>query len=198
MSNFSVPIHDQVTYVAQMERVKLRIDEADTLLREGKDERCMIYAAAQLRLAVEEVAFSSLVGNRQAMEEAERSIRVKDWGAVCKGLRAVNPDYWPRGIRQVKTGEVIQWVDVQGGLEETDSPRVWGRLSSLLHARNPWLPAINLGEEREFLVSVISGLRLTLNEHLLSLVGDREKLCCQVGADPVRVYAFGLVDDEDE
>ncbi len=53
-----------------MERVKLRIDEAENLLKTWTDERGLIYSAVQLRLAIEEIAFASLVGNRHVLESS--------------------------------------------------------------------------------------------------------------------------------
>lgn len=197
--DFSVPADDRILYAGQMERVKLRIDEADALLRRPKaDERDLIYGAAQLRLAIEEIAFASLIGNRQAMEVAARSTRYKDWDAARKSLRSINPKYWPHAIRQVRKDHSTEWVDADGGLAEGEVSRVWGRLSALLHARNPWSEPFSLEDESAFLQSVVSRLRVLLGEHLVQLVGSRELLCCQVWASPVRVYAFGLVGDVDE
>lgn len=188
---------DRARYAAQMERVKLRIDESLRLFEEISDERAVVYAAAQLRLALEEIAFASLVGNRQAMETAERSVTLNGWDKAIKSLRGINPNYWPHGVREVR-GERNEWLDVEGGLAEPEVARVWGRLSQLLHARNPWRDPLDLKDERRFMMDLIGQLRITLNSHFITLVGGRQRLFCQVGSSPVRVYVFSLVDDRAE
>ncbi len=95
VEEFLIEDEDRNRYAGQMERVKLRIDEALRLIDEIQDERALVYAAAQLRLALEETAFASLVGNRKSMEEAERSVALSGWDKASKSLRAINPDYWP-------------------------------------------------------------------------------------------------------
>lgn len=194
--NLQTSDDDRTLYARQMERVKLRIEEASTLVQAGHDERSVLYAAAQLRIAIEEVAFASLVGNRRAMEEAERTTKSKDWETVRKSLRMVNPGYWPRGIEQVRKNDgKIEWVDAVGGLKEHECGRARGRLSGLLHARSPWLPDIDWQSERSFISTIQTRLQVTLNEHLVSMVGGEELLCCTVWSNPVRVYAFGLVEE---
>ena len=64
---------DRARYATQMERVKLRIDEAANLLNSIHDERAVLYAAVQLRLVLEELSFASLEGNRKALEQAQLS-----------------------------------------------------------------------------------------------------------------------------
>lgn len=182
---------DRYRYAAQMERIKLRIDEAQRVLDVLRDERGILYAATQLRLAVEEIAFASLIGNRKAMEEAERSVALNGWDKAIKSLRAVNEQYWPRGVTEEKN----EWVDVAGGLAEPDVAKSWGCLSQLLHARNPWRGAPDLKAEADFIRQLIGQLRTTLSSHLISLVGDRQKLFCQVWSQPVRVYLFARVDE---
>jgi len=182
---------DRSRYAAQMERIKLRIDEAERVADELRDERGILYAATQLRLAVEEIAFASLVGNRKAMEDAERSVALNGWDKATKSLRAINPDYWPCGV----TEEENKWLDVVGGLAEPDVARTWGRLSQLLHARKPWRGVPDLEDENAFIRQLIGQLRTTLNSHFITLVGGRQRLFCQVWSQPVRVYLFALVDE---
>lgn len=183
---------DRNSYVAVMSRVKLRIDEAEKELRKPQgDERNIIYAALQLRLAIEEIAFSSFVANRQALEEAARSTRVKKWDEARKALSAINSKYWPIGVELVSLdGEPDRWDSKIDQLTEEACAPAWGRLSTLLHARNPALPALDLTEEAAFAEDLVGKLRATLNEHLVHMVGEKELLCCQVGAEPIRLYVF--------
>lgn len=68
---------DLEKYVGVMTRVKLRIEEARTLLWTAKDERPGLYVAVQLRLAIEEVAVASFVGNRRVLEELNFSQQLR-------------------------------------------------------------------------------------------------------------------------
>ncbi len=189
---------DRIRYAGQLERIKLRIDEADRIRKEIRDERGVVYAAAQLRLALEEIAYASLVGNRSAMEQAERSLLVSGWDKASKSLKAINPDYWPRGISEFpgEDGNPSKWLDVTDGLSESDVARAWGRLSQILHARNPWHVSSDFKAESTFISDLIGKLRKTLSSHLIKLVGGEHLLFCQVGASPVRVYIFGRVDTD--
>lgn len=193
--DYAVEDNDRYRYAAQMERIKLRIDEAQRVITEVRDERGLLYAAAQLRLALEEIAFASLVGNRKAMEVAERSVAQNGWDKAIKSLRAINPDYWPRGVTEVP-GDPVEWVDVTGALEESDVAKAWGRLSRLLHARNPWHDEPDFKAEGAFIRQLIGQLRTTLSSHFITMVGGRQRLFCQVWSQPVRVYLFSLVDDD--
>lgn len=193
----SLSVNEMQLYAHQMERVKLRINEAATLMRDRKDERALVYSAAQLRLAIEEVVFSSLVSNQRALAEAQASLDAnRDMGGTRKLVSRVNPEYWPRGVTQVtKVDGVTEWLNRDDGLSKKKYPQAWGRLSRLLHARNPFLAPLNLKEEGKLIERLIGQLRATLNEHIIKMADVDELLNCQVGNDPVRVHGFGRVSD---
>lgn len=88
--DYAVGESDRVLYAKQIERIKLRLDEIHRLNRDMRDEHRVLYAAAQLRLAIEEVSFASLVGNRKLLETAERSIRLNGWDKANKALSNVS------------------------------------------------------------------------------------------------------------
>lgn len=187
-----VPEDDRLRYAGQMERIKGRIDEAQRVIDDLRDERGLLYAATQLRLAVEEIAFASLVGNRSEMAAAEYSLSVGGWDKAMKALRRTNPEFWPRGVIETR-GESNEWVDRPGRLADPDVARVWGRLSRLLHARNPWTDDLDLAAEADFVRHLVGQLRVTLSSHVITLAGGRYKLLCQVGSEPVSFYIFERV-----
>ena len=190
---FQTTEQDRNLYCAVMSKVKLRIDEAGRLVwKRGMDERDLIYGAIQLRLAIKEIAYSSFVANRLALQDAARSTRVRKWSEATKVLSAINPSYWPVGVKLVKAdGETDRWDTQADQLTEEACAPAWGRLSALLHARNPMLPDFDLAEEAAFAQDLVRKLKATLNEHLVHMVGHDELLCCQMGSDPIRLYIFG-------
>ena len=190
------PDSDLEKYINVMTRVKLRIDEAKTLLWTAKDERSGLYAAVQLRMAMEEVAVASFVGNRRVLENLNYSLRKVSWKSVRKLLLELNARYWPKGITQVRHPDgQIEWTDADGRIEEEEVAEIWGRLSSLLHAANPYDEPINWPATIAYLREVTSRLILTLSEHILHLYGSTHLVCGQFWSDPPNFYVFENVGD---
>lgn len=187
---------DLEKYIGVMTRVKLRIEEARTLLWTAKDERSGLYAAVQLRLAIEEVAVASFVGNRRVLEELNFSLPKVSWKSVRKRLLELNTRYWPKGVTQVRHPDGrIEWKNTDGRIEEEEVAEIWGRLSSLLHAANPYDEAINWPATIVYLREVTRRLVRTLNEHILHLYGSTHLLCGQFWSDPPNFYVFRDVGD---
>lgn len=190
------PDSDLEKYINVMTKVKLRIDEARTLLLTAKDERSGLYAAVQLRMAIEEVAVASFVGNRRVLENLNYSLRKVSWKSVRKLLLELNARYWPKGITQVRHPDgQIEWTDADGRIEEEEVAEIWGRLSSLLHATNPYDEPINWPATIAYLREVTSRLILTLSEHILHLYGSTHLVCGQFWSDPPDFYIFENVGD---
>lgn len=190
------PDSDLEKYINVMTKVKLRIDEARTLLLTAKDERSGLYAAVQLRMAIEEVAVASFVGNRRVLENLNYSLRKVSWKSVRKLLLELNARYWPKGITQVRHPDgQIEWTDADGRIEEEEVAEIWGRLSSLLHATNPYDEPINWSATIAYLREVTSRLILTLSEHILHLYGSTHLVCGQFWSDPPDFYIFENVGD---
>lgn len=190
------PDSDLEKYIAVMTRVKLRIEEARTLLLTAKDERSGLYAAVQLRLAIEEVAVASFIGNRQVLEDLNRSLPKASWKSVRKRLLELNARYWPEGITQVHRPDGwIEWTNADGRIEEEEVAEIWGRLSSLLHAANPYDEPINWPVTIAYLREVTNRLIQTLSEHILHLYGTTHLLCGQFWSDPPNFYVFENVGD---
>lgn len=193
------PEYDLEKYIGVMNRVKLRIDEAKTLLWTAKDERSGLYAAVQLRLAIEEVAVASFIGNRQVLDELNRSLRKVSWKSVRKSLLELNTRYWPKGVTQVHHPDGrIEWKDAEGRIEEEEVAEIWGRLSSLLHAANPYDKAVSWPAAIAYQREVTSRLICTLSEHILYLYGSTHLLCGQFWSDPPNFYVFRNVSDTED
>ena len=195
-------VEDVRLYEAHMERIKLRIEEARGLLyKKPSDERDLLYAVLQLRIAIEETACASLIANRASFEDAEKAFRLKRFDEVQKALKSLNPSYWPEAVKETapgpKAGAVASFVPVEDALTDADWLKIWGKLSSMLHMQNPWLPKHDIKRNHQFARTVVDKLVATLNAHVTKLVGGKYFVMAQVWASPVRAYSFGLVPDSD-
>lgn len=189
-------------YEAHMNRIKLRIDEARGLLyKKSSDERDLLYAVLQLRIAIEETACASLIANRVSFEDAEKAFRLKRFEEVQKALKLLNPSYWPKAVKESapepNTEAVASFEPVEGSLTDTEWMKIWGKLSSMLHMRNPWLPERDIKRNHQFAKTVVDKLVTILNAHVTELVGGQHFVMAQVYASPVRAYGFSLVHNSD-
>src|SRR5699024_5601262 len=185
-------------YAAHMERIKLRIDEARGLLyQKPSDERDTLYAALQLRMAIEETACASLIANRSSFEDAAKAFRLKRFDEVQKTLKSLNPSYWPKAVKDTgpdpKAGAVGSFEPVKEALTDAEWMQTWGKLSPMLHMRNPWLPERDRKKDRQFVRTALEKLVVTLNSHVTELVGGQYFVMAQVGASPVRAYVFSKI-----
>ena len=185
-----------------MSRVKLRIDEASELLHTTPiDERDLIYACLQMRLAIEEVACASLVANRSSFESARKAFELSLIKDVTAELKRLNPSPWPEAISEHSepgsTGQPTRWNEVEASLAGADWMRLWGKLSELLHMRNPWAPPRNLAEDLQFLKKVVSDLKQTLSSHVVKLAGGEHLVMARLFTDPIQVYVFQRKDNEE-
>src|SRR5699024_3403378 len=86
---------------------------------------------------------------------------------------------------------------VEGSLTDTEWMKIWGKLSSMLHMRNPWLPERDIKRNHQFAKTVVDKLVTILNAHVTELVGGQHFVMAQVYASPVRAYGFSLVHNSD-
>lgn len=194
-----VPQSTMELYCKLMTRVKHRILEARQLVLTAKDERAAVYAAIQLRIAIEEVAVASFVGNRPVLETLNLGISKVSWQTSRNRLKALNSEYWPTGVEVVTHPDgQIEWLTKENRITESEVPEIWGKLSSLLHARNPFREKINWREIIEYEKTLVSRLTETLNEHVLHLYDSDHLLCGQFWADPPHFYVFRALSAEDE
>ena len=185
-------------YEAHMERIKLRVNEARGLLyKKPADERHTLYAALQLRIAIEETACASLMANRPSFEDAEKAFRLKRFEEVQKTLKSLNPSYWPKAVKETppdpKTGVVANFEPVEDALTDAEWMQIWGKLSPMLHMRSPWLPKRDRQKDHQFVRAALGKLVITLNSHVTELVGGQHFVMAQVWASPVRAYSFSQI-----
>lgn len=177
----SISDSDCQLYAAQMEQVKARISAAQLFLEQGLTYPLVESAALQIRSAIETVALSSLVANRHQLEIASRALMRKDYDAAIKLVRRLNPNFWPQPSTQRlnEQGRPVEIVPViEGFLTEVNQPKVWGKLSSWLHARNPYSPLPEPAVGATLVRDTIEQLVTLLNHHTVELIGRNEMLAC--------------------
>lgn len=99
----------------------------------------------QFRKILELIAMSSLVANRQAMEEMNRSIKKlgKQWNgdAILKLVERINPDFYPVPVIERSSRhpaakmELVEKTD--GFLSRGEFSRLYNLCGDLMHADNP-------------------------------------------------------------
>lgn len=195
----TLPTLELELYSKIMTRVKLRIEEARGLVFSAKDERDAVYAAIQLRLAIEEVAVASFVGNRPLLENLNMNLAKVSWKTSRSQLKQLNSRYWPEGIRQIRHEDgSFEWASVEDAIPESEVPEIWGKLSSLLHARSPFTDPTDWPRAIQYQKTLVKRLISTFNEHILHLHDSDLLVCGQFWADPPNFYIFKAVDADPE
>jgi len=153
-------------YVDHMEEIKWRhaaVKELSNKMTSGQVHIAVAtdWAYLQLRKILELIAMSSLVANKQALEEMDRSMKKlgKEWHGndILKIVKGINPDFYPVPLIEepssnpnpaVKT-ELVDKPD--GFLDRRDFSRLYGICGKLLHADNP------LGKKTDYVTSWNNG-----------------------------------------
>lgn len=174
--------------------IKARVEHAVTLL-DGVTLRFNLEAAAlQLRMAIELVALSTLVVNRQNLAEIETALGRHKWNEAMKLVERVNLNYWPEPfVPRVGSGDARELNPLTGPyLTKEDAGRAWSRLSGLLHATNPF----GTDQVDDTVVSrlraIVSDLTQLLGCHTVDL-GGREHLILATMDEPSTGAVFAEV-----
>lgn len=137
----------------------------------------LIHAAAHLRLVLERVTTASFIASYNIFQEAQESVTsAKDFGEVRKKLNRLNRNYWPVAFGQVtcrdRTGLGVL-PDV--GVPEEEVGRIWGALSRILHAPNPFKSKTTTPDQDfTMLKGLVSELQKLLNSHIVQLADSCE------------------------
>ncbi|MCU1467547.1 MAG: hypothetical protein JWM72_3475 [Actinomycetia bacterium] len=183
------PVEDLQRYANVLREMKGRIDAARGFLQQvcsQYDFALVDAAAVQLRKVVELVVLASLVTNRMALEGVVKALDTKDAGNARKLAQKANPDYWPVPSvqKQVGPGNFENEPITEGYLTEEAWGPTYGRLSTLVHATNPYLPPPEPVATARELSAVVGELVTLLNHHTIVLVDkDYILMCLMQGED---------------
>lgn len=128
-------------------------------------------SALHLRKVLELIVMGSLVTNRNEIEAITNALQRKRARNARQLARTANPYYWPKGTQPLQAGTVP--IAAQDALREDEWDSVYGHLSELLHARNPYKNQIDLLKERVWLGQLRSKIMSLLEHHIVTLV-DRD------------------------
>ncbi|HLI17408.1 MAG TPA: hypothetical protein VKV22_03950 [Rhodanobacteraceae bacterium] len=167
-------------YASLMKEIKLRVQVVDHLASGGGNALFVpttvecIYL--QLRKVLELVAFGSLVANRVLYSKVHRNF-AKHWNArlLVKDLHRVNPNYYPRAIREVTPedpAQPVQFVDREDGLSESEFVELYERCGRVLHADNPFGSKVDWEQYRQEITHWRQKLLNLLNSHTIRLVDE--------------------------
>jgi hypothetical protein len=147
------------------------------------------YAALQLRMVLELIVMASFATNRVAVEEVTAALERKNVDEARKLARNANPHYWPRAV--VPTGNAgLEGRSTEEVLTEDEWGRAYGKVSALLHARNPFAPPLNVGETHDYLQDLLPLVRNLLSMHVMLMAGANHLLVGQITDDEVAVISM--------
>jgi hypothetical protein len=185
---------DRIRYATMMEHVKMRQAQADHFLSLPPTHVMVESAALQMLLALELVALSSIVTDRDTVEEVTRAFERRKPEKAIKLVRKANPDFWPQPTEQghAPTGTVDEWAEVTGDyLTEDEWAPSWGLLSGWLHARNPFASMPDPLEGVALVRMISQRLVRLLSHHHVQLMDRDHLLVCTMrerGTGSVRVF----------
>lgn len=178
-------------YAAALDQMRVRGQIAAEFLEPPVTYPRLESAALQMRMLLELVPLAALVSHRGDVESVASAFRRKDAVDAAKILRRVNPNYWPKPVRQVPTPQGPgrdELVPVtEGFVTETEWQTEWGFLSSVLHARNPFIGEPELAGLVQRLVALHARIVTLLNLHWVDRPG-RSALLGMVMAQDGRAH----------
>lgn len=164
-------------YSVILNEIASRLRKAEDLLEaENAGFANIELAALHLRKVVELIVMGSLVANRTEIEGIAKALRSKNVKQARILAERANPEYWPKGATASTSDDGTAHIEpVQGAMTEHEWDSVYGHLSELLHARNPYKPPVDVDRERAWLAEALDKIVKLLEHHIVVLV-DREHL----------------------
>jgi hypothetical protein len=91
----------------------------------------------------------------------------------------------------VPTGDAgLEGRSTKEVLTEDEWGRAYGKVSALLHARNPFAPPLNVGDAHECLQDLLPLVRNLLSMHVMLMAGANHLLVGQITDDEVAVISM--------
>lgn len=203
----SIQEEDRLRYVQVLREIRARTNFAGSMLQAANQSRAigeplglagglnLEMAALHLRKVLELIVFGSLVTNRQHVQKVAAALEKKDVEAARKLAKRANPQYWPEALlnkeeteRRHRTGPrpgdpMPLEPRPDGFLREDEWGRALGETSEVLHARNPYAPAVDLERKLEKLRDLRGSIIGLLNHHKVTLVERDYILVCLMQTD---------------
>lgn len=186
-----VPAEDQQRYLEVLEDVVSRLLAVKAYAKNEPAQPTVEYCALQMRMVLEQIVMGSLVTNRTHVEAISKAFREKKKaGDIRKLVKNVNPDYWPKAMVVHDLGEgAFEMTPVEGVLTEDRWGPEWGALSEPLHARNPFMPPLDLPTAHREAQRVADEITKLLAHHVITLAGTDYMLIGQIDENEVSLIA---------
>jgi hypothetical protein len=181
-----------LVYQALMEAVKVRIAVLRRLttgaLSIGEERLTWEFAALQLRMVLEQIAFASLCANKDAYAAIHENF-AEHWKAarILEELARVHPGFYPQPVRldHIKETGVRHFALVDGYLTQEEFIRLYDVCSQAIHTANPFgdLSPIDFGLS---VAEWVTRIQTLLDTHVIRLLGVPELWLVQMSAGPGR------------
>jgi hypothetical protein len=133
-------------YADVLEQMATRADVAAEHLEDPVTWPRVETAALQLRMLLELIPLAALASHVPEVEAIASAFKKKGAMDAAKLVQRVNPKYWPTPVEQ--GGDRFNWtVITEGFVTEPEWVSEWGFLSSVLHARNPFVTTLADSQE---------------------------------------------------
>lgn len=168
-------------YLGLMEEIKRRDQAVHEIITKHKTTS---YAATniefnclQIRKILELIALANLVANKHHFEEQKAKFE-KFWRAkqILADIEKLNPDFYPKPINEVddpnpKIKKRLE--DVKSGfMTREEFIDIYDKCSNLIHATNPYSPAVNLDAYEKDIPQWLEKSRVLLKAHVIRLVNS--------------------------
>lgn len=181
-------------YAEALDKIRARGDVARDMLTPPRTYQRLEAAALQMRLILETIPLAALVTHQEHVQEVAAAFARKGPREAAKLVERVNPDYWPKPVRQVPTPEGpardrLDTID-DGFLTRAEWQQTWGWLSSVLHARNPFKGEPDIDALAAELEDVLSRITTLLSLHWLDLPDGADPLLGMIMAEDGRAHVY--------
>lgn len=173
---------DLTRYADVLRGIRERLGEARQLLDSPDRDYDLEHSALHLRKVIELIVVGSLITNREALATAGRALRRARVSEARKKVAKVNSDYWPIPVVELYTSETRSQLFLVGPgyLREDEWGIAVGMTSEVLHARNPFLPAIDPQACRAELKALTEKIHRLMLMHVVRPVDREQMLVAQI------------------
>jgi len=158
-------------------------------------------ACLQVRKILELIALASLVANKTEFA-AQNEKFAKVWNArlILNDLERLNPDFYPKPFREVRSAEVGVINDLQditdGFLTKEEFLKVYEKCGGMMHSDNPYGGKTDCGYYDKSIPKWMEKIRVLLNSHTIRLLNDENMYVIHMKEDrddKVHGYTFAPV-----
>jgi hypothetical protein len=192
---------DAALYANSMSRIRERVELIEKVYTDAIDLGSDAFRAEliflQFRKILEEMAFSSLVANKDKYSELNAKF-AEHWKAerILEAVKQINPDFYPIPLEAPTwNGQVHHFEPIREGFLTTEDFGILYQASSeVLHTRNPYKGGDTTIQVKYKVPEWISRIQCLLSWHQVTLVDGGSWVVNIPPAGPVQTYPTSPVD----